>query len=181
MALALLKKKLPAEDETALQKVDYVDSLVDRTIDSIHRISGDLRPSVLDFGIVAAIEWQAREFERLTGIPCQFECEQEDIPINASQSTALFRIFQEALTNISKHAKASAVRVSLRLEAAHVTLCIVDNGKGMEHADRLKPNSFGIRGMMERVASLHGELGFETGAQSGVKISIRIPLENHNE
>lgn len=176
MALALVKRRCNS-DEASLEKVGYAEHLVDRTIESIHRISGDLRPSVLDFGIVAGIDWQAQEFERLTSIACHLVSEQEDIELSSDQATALFRIFQEALTNISKHACATEVVVELKLDGKDVVLDIADNGKGMQLSEQLKTNSFGIRGMNERVDMLQGSLSINSAPNLGTKLSIRIPMD----
>ena len=176
MALALVKRRIPDEDAALIEKVNYINTLADRTIEAVHRIAGDLRPSILDFGIVAAIEWQSQEFERQMGIPCYFLSTEEEIELNADQATALFRVFQEALTNISKHAYATQVNVNLKRIKKKLTLNIADNGRGMEQSDRLKPQSFGIRGMMERVGSLGGKLSITTSPSAGCLISIQIPL-----
>lgn len=176
MALALLKRRMSGDDLKLIEKIEYIDDLANRTIESVHRISGDLRPSILDFGIVAAIEWQAQEFERHIGIPCRFSSSKEDISLTLDQATTLFRVFQEALTNISKHAMASNVTVELKQIGCTITLDIADNGKGMEKSDRLKPNSFGLRGMLERVESLRGTLSIAAEKNVGSFISIQIPL-----
>ena len=176
MALALLKKRLPAGDATLLEKADYVDSLVDRTIEAVHRISVDLRPSVLDFGIVAAIDWQAKEFEKQFGIPCRVSSNKKEITLHPDQATALFRIFQEALTNIGKHASADQVTVKLACSNRSVRLEVADNGRGIASADRLKPKSFGIRGMIERAHALGGQLSIDNAEGGGTEVSVRIPL-----
>ncbi len=177
MALALLVRRLPPKTEReVLDKAAYVDTLVDRTLESVHRIAGDLRPGVLDFGIVAAIEWQAREFEKQTGIPCQVEMEADaDEPdLSPERATALFRVFQEALTNISKHAGASRVCVDMQHGPEDLCLRVADNGKGISPADRGKPQSFGIRGMLERIGAMGGAVTFES--DNGCVVNIRIPL-----
>ena len=176
MALALLARRLPAEDAALAQKAAYLDSLVDRTIESVHRISGDLRPGVLDFGILTAIDWQAREFEKQLGIPCVVFSEVSELDLHPDQAVALFRIFQEALTNIGKHAQASRVRVRLAKIERDVHLEIADNGRGIAATDRLKPNSFGIRGMTERVSALGGSLSIGAARGGGSVVAIRIPL-----
>jgi len=176
MALALLTRRLPAGDDTLTGKAAYLDALVDRTIESAHRISGDLRPGVLDFGIVAAIDWQAQEFEKQAGIPCIFSTEISELDLHPDQAAALFRIFQEALTNIGKHAQASQVRVRLDKSRHGVHLEISDNGRGIVAADRLKPNSFGIRGMIERSSALGGSLSISAAPGGGSIVAIRIPL-----
>jgi signal transduction histidine kinase len=141
----------------------------------VHRISRDLRPSTLDLGIVAALEWQASEFAQRTGIACRTDII-EDIDLDDDQATALFRIFQEALTNIAKHAHATLVIVDLRCTGGHLQLSICDNGRGMEAVDRLKPESFGLRGMDERARALKGSLRLSVPPGGGTMVSILIPL-----
>jgi two-component system sensor histidine kinase UhpB len=175
MALSQLTRRLPEGDTVLREKADYVDALVDRTIEAAHRISRDLRPSTLDLGIVAAIAWQAQEFEKQLGIPCAIDSPEEDIELSPDQATGLFRIFQETLTNIGKHAGASRVGVRLAVEAGSVALEVVDNGRGLLAADRKKPKSFGIRGMIERAHALGGALTVSDPGQ-GCKVSVRLPL-----
>ena len=175
MSLALLARRLPA-DPQLLDKASYLDSLVDRTIESVHRISGDLRPSILDFGLVAAIDWQSKEFEKQLGITCEFAANRKDIRLHPDQATALFRIFQEALTNISKHANASQVRVELVRGSRSVRMHIIDNGRGIANADRIKSKSFGIRGMVERASALGGDLSVTPGQHGGSIVSVKVPL-----
>lgn len=176
MALALLTRRMPQADADLLQKANYLDSLIDRSIETVHRIAGDLRPSVLDFGLVAAIDWQAREFEKQLGMPCEFTANCEDIDLHPDQATALFRIFQEALTNIGKHAQASRVTVRLVRNRNNVQLEIEDNGQGLAVSDRMKPKSFGIRGMIERASALGGRLIVDAGKHGGTLVAITIPL-----
>ncbi|HJV73763.1 MAG TPA: histidine kinase [Noviherbaspirillum sp.] len=176
MAMALMKKRLPADDTALAEKAGYVDALVDRTIEAVHRITLDLRPSILDFGIVAAIDWQAREFEKQLGIPCEFISSHKEVNLHPDQATALFRIFQEALTNIGKHANATRVSIRLARTKGSVSLEISDNGCGIAPTDRLKPKSFGIRGMAERASALGGELSIFSAPGGGTAISLKIPL-----
>lgn len=175
MTLAMLARHLPEHPASLSEKAAYLDSLVDRTIDCVHRISRDLRPSTLDLGIVAALEWQASEFAQRTGIACRTDMI-EDIALNDDQATALFRIFQEALTNIAKHANATEVVVDLRRVDAQLALSIRDNGRGMEAIDRLKPDSFGLRGMDERARALKGSLRLSVPPGGGTMVSVLIPL-----
>jgi two-component system, NarL family, sensor histidine kinase UhpB len=171
-----MKKRLPPEDTALAERTDYVDALVDRTIEAVHRISVDLRPSILDFGIIAAIEWQVREFEKQLGIPCKFLSNNKEIDLHPDQATALFRIFQEALTNIGKHANASRVSVRLVCTNRNVRLEIVDDGCGIAATDRLKPKSFGIRGMVERASALGGQLSVHNAPAGGTEVALKIPL-----
>lgn len=175
MALAMLAARLP-DDAALTDKAAYLDGLVDRTIDAVHRISLDLRPPTLDLGIVAALEWQAREFEKQAGIACVFRSPNKDIALDPDHASALFRIFQEALTNIAKHAGATRVTVTLRRERRHLLLTIRDNGRGIAPADRLKPQSFGLRSMSERAHALGGTLALSGAPGGGTMVAIKIRL-----
>ncbi|MCC2956983.1 histidine kinase [Massilia sp. IC2-477] len=181
MALAMLAARLPDKQPALLEKANYLDDLVDRSIEAVHRISLDLRPTMLDLGIVAALEWQAREFEKQMGIACVFRGPDEDILLDDDHATALFRIFQEALTNIAKHAGATRVTVLLRRQRAHLSLDICDNGRGIQPADRLKPHSFGLRGMSERAKALGGTLVLSSAPGGGTMVTIKIRLATPQE
>ena len=175
MALAMLVPRLP-DDASLQEKAAYLDHLVDRTIEAVHRISLDLRPSTLDLGIVAALDWQAREFEKQFGIACVLRSSDKDIELGEDHASALFRIFQEALTNIAKHAGATRVLVALRRQRQHLTLSICDNGRGITPADRVKPHSFGLRGMSERARALGGTLTLSQSPGGGTMVSVKIRL-----
>lgn len=173
MALAMLTSRLPPGQPDLADKAAYVDALVDRTIDAVHRISHDLRPSMLDFGIVAALEWQLGEFEKQMGIGCAFSSSDKDIDLPGDHSAALFRIFQEALTNIAKHAQATKVTVRLQHRRHEIELTIADNGIGLAPADRLKPHSFGLRGMSERARALGGTMTLSQARGGGTIVTIK--------
>jgi len=183
MALAMLAARLP-DDASLQERAAYLDSLVDRSIESVHRISLDLRPSTLDLGIVAALEWQAREFEKQLGIACILRVDGGAVDkeiegeLDPDHTSALFRIFQEALTNIAKHAGATRVTVTLRRQRQHLTLTICDNGRGITPADRLKPHSFGLRGMGERARALGGTLTLSAAPGGGTMVVVKIRLSN---
>lgn len=176
MALAMLSARLPQDQPGLLEKAAYVDDLVDRTIEAVHRISLDLRPTILDLGLVPALEWQAREFEKQMGIAVVLRCPEKDIDVSPDHASALFRIFQEALTNIAKHAGATRVTVALRRQRKGLTLSICDNGRGLQPADRLKPQSFGLRGMSERASALGGTLALSAAPGGGTMVTIKTRL-----
>jgi PAS domain S-box-containing protein len=176
MALALMARHRGLEETVYFEKVQYVNDLVDRTIEAVHRISADLRPSILDLGIVAAIKWQAKEFEKQLGTPCKVSTNKKDIELHPDYATALFRIFQEALTNVGKHAKATRVAVHLARSNRSISLEVTDNGRGLAATDRLKPKSFGIRGMEERASALGGKLTVTSPSEGGTSVTIKIPL-----
>jgi len=176
MALAMLVKRLPPDQQLA-DKAAYVDALVDRSIESVHRISLDLRPPMLDLGIVPALEWQLGEFEKQAGISCAFFSSEREIDLSLDHATALFRIFQEALTNIAKHARASRVTVRLQRHGERLCLSIADNGAGIAPADRRKPRSFGLRGMNERAQALGGVMRLAAADGGGTEVAIDIRLD----
>jgi two-component system, NarL family, sensor histidine kinase UhpB len=176
MALAMLARRLDPGASALQEKAAYVDALIDRSIDAVHRIALDLRPSVLDFGIVAALEWQVAEFGKQAGVACDFSSNRAEIALDPDHATALFRIAQEALTNVAKHAHASRVTVRLARLRHHVSLKITDNGAGLRQADRAKPQSFGLRGMAERANALGGTLTLGRAAGGGTVVTIKIGL-----
>nr|WP_164504320.1 histidine kinase [Nitrosomonas sp. HPC101] len=157
-------------------KAAAVESLVDMVIDSTRRIALDLRPGVLDCGIVAAVQWQAREFNQRTGIACAVVCDEEEISLDGDLAVAIFRIFQEALTNIAKHASASEVQVKLAETDEQMYLEVVDNGCGVTHPDMEKVNSFGIRSMRERCQQLGGRFHIQGETAVGTAVMIWIPV-----
>ncbi len=176
MALMMLTQRLPADNPLLIERAEYVDALVDRSIEAVHRISLDLRPSMLDFGLVAALEWQSREFEKQNGISCAFSSSEKELDLSLDHATALFRIFQEALTNIAKHARASQVTVRLQLLRHQISLTIADNGVGLGQSDRVKPGSFGLRGMNERAKALGGTMALSQAAAGGTVVTIKVKL-----
>nr|WP_229261956.1 sensor histidine kinase [Duganella guangzhouensis] len=181
MAVAMLAARLDGAEPALREKTDYVDALVDRTIEAVHRISLDLRPALLDLGLVAALEWQVKEFDKQTGIATSFSANQRDIGLDNDQATALFRIAQEALTNIAKHANASKVTVKLARLRQHVSLKISDNGGGIRQADRAKPASFGLRGMAERARALGGTLTLSPASGGGTVVAIKIKRDSSQD
>ncbi|OJY15382.1 MAG: histidine kinase [Nitrosospira sp. 56-18] len=178
-----LSRHIGEDDAVLLEKIQTIDRLVDRTIDSIRRMSRDLRPGIMDFGIVAAIEWEAGEFSKRLGIPCEVSCAQEDIDLEQDAAVAVFRIFQEALTNIAKHGRASQawVRLDTCGSGNDASGCVLelevrDNGRGITELDKAKLNSFGIRGMVERAGLLDGKLTVSGAPGEGTTVLLSIPL-----
>ncbi|HSQ05216.1 MAG TPA: sensor histidine kinase, partial [Burkholderiales bacterium] len=173
--LMSLANHLPKRSKALLAKVESVDRLVDSAIDWSARIAADLRPAALDCGIVAAIQWQTREFEERTGIHCEVKAGQDDIALDSGTSIAMFRIYQEALTNIAKHAQASCVKVELAEGHNAVVLRVTDDGCGITESSRSKPSSFGIRGMLERARKFGGQVTIDGVPGMGTVVTIRAP------
>jgi two-component system sensor histidine kinase UhpB len=160
------------------EKARSIEMLVDKCTAAAGNISRSLRPSVLDtFGIVAAIEMESDEFEQRTGISCVFEHGTVIADVPPDISIALFRIFQETLANITKHAQASEVEVHMHERNGDIELTVQDNGRGLTAADRAKPRSFGLRGIRERVEYFGGTVDIESDSGRGTRISVSIPHE----
>lgn len=173
--LAWLANRLTKDQGPLLEKAVSIENLVNRAIETTGRIARDLRPGLLDLGIVPAIEWQAEEFQNRMGISCRFMCANAEINLEPELSVAIFRIFQETLTNIAKHANATEMRVSLHATKECVELEVADNGRGIEEEEKRKPDSFGIRGMLERSSYLGGDVKIEGAPGKGTTVRVRIP------
>jgi two-component system, NarL family, sensor histidine kinase UhpB len=178
MGLSSIAQQIAAGNTISLEQTSNLESIVNRTFESVHRISGNLRPSILDLGIVDAIEWQVTQFKKQVGVKCGFSTNHSDIMLSTEQAMALFRICQESLSNIAKYAKATNVDVSLQASDVEVVLQVIDNGVGINDVDKLKTNSFGLRGMQERVSALNGSLtiGPVGEGMSGTKVQVTVPL-----
>lgn len=172
---ALLASKLPATPGNLREKSASIEALLDQALGTTQRVARQLRPGILkEFGLAEAIKCQSEDFAQSTGITCPVHCD-EDIEADAETSLALFRIAQEALTNIAKHAHASLVVVRLRREKGCIALEIRDNGRGISEADMNKPKSFGLRGIRERVHSLAGDFEILAAEHGGTHIQLRVP------
>lgn len=180
--IILLNRKIPPEQQELRERINALSGLVDVTMKTLKRIYMDLRPGMLDhLGLPVAIEWQANEFSKRTGIPCRIIVKPEDMQLNADLSTAIFRIFQETLTNISRHAEARRVDVSLKLTSGEVRFVVKDNGKGITEEQMAKPDSFGLLGIRERVSFWGGVTKITGKKGKGTTVSIRIPYRRRSD
>ncbi len=149
---------------------------INTTIRSVRRMYTELRPSILDdFGIVEAMQWQADEFKKRTRIECAVDSAPDDIKLDKERSTALFRIFQETLTNVLKHARATKVTARLTKDNDNITLEVIDNGKGITDKQLSKPQSFGLIGIRERVYPWGGKVEISGYKNKGTKVMVSIP------
>jgi signal transduction histidine kinase len=159
------------------RRLDAMMAIVEGTIARVRRIAADLRPSVLDdLGLPDAIEWQVQQFQARTGIACRIECAAEPVALTKEQSTELFRILQEALTNVLRHAGASRVDVRAWAESGGYTLRVRDNGRGITAEERLAVSSLGILGMRERAALVGATFEITSAPGQGTTITVRVPL-----
>jgi PAS domain S-box-containing protein len=175
--MSLLESKLESNPAQARVRARNVGRMVDDAIATVGRVTRELRPGILkDFGLAAAIESQGEDFAQRTGIACNILCTDHDLDPDYDTALALFRVFQEALTNVSKHAKATEVNVRLTQEGDEVVLEIADNGCGVAMSDLQKPRSFGLRGIRERLSSLGGRLDLSPASPHGTRLTLRSPL-----
>jgi signal transduction histidine kinase len=176
--LSLLVKRLPANQKPVMEKAESMAELIETTIQSVKRISTDLRPGVLDhLGLTAAIEWQAEEFEKRTGIHCAVFFEPEEITLDKDRTTTVFRIFQETLTNVARHAKALDVSVVLKKLPDSLMLQVKDNGKGISEKHLSDPKSLGLIGIRERVYYWGGSLTISGPQNEGTTVTVQLPLD----
>ena len=174
MDLTLLRRELGDAPPAIGQRLDTMQHLVEEAVRVMRQVASQLRPAVLNLGILPALEWLTEEFRQRTGIACHLLAG-DDIPLDDSRATTLFRIVQESLTNVTRHAEASQVDIGLSLEAEHIRLEIADNGKGFE-LHQVSSNSFGLLGMGERLEALGGKLHIDTAPGRGTRLHITIPL-----
>lgn len=161
------------------EKVSAITKSVDATVEVVRRITTELRPAILDYaGLPAAIEWQAQEFQKRTGIKCELKLPFENINLDQDQSTSIFRIFQETLTNVAHHSKATEVNINLHIDAANLVLKVSDNGKGITKSEISNKKSLGILGMRERLLPLGGEFKIYGAPGKGTTVTAIIPLNN---
>jgi len=189
MDLALIGRKLTKKQTQLQSKVDSAMQLVDSMIVILRRIASELRPRTLDdLGLSAALESHAQEFESRTGIRCSVTLPQEALHLDADRSTAIFRIFQESLTNVARHAHATRVEALLEIQNDRIIFQVIDNGSGFDPAEAKARRSLGLVGMQERALLLNGDLKIEGAPGAGTTLTLTIPLprpvaggKNHNE
>jgi signal transduction histidine kinase len=175
--LASLAGRLPKDRRVLREKASHLLGHLDALMHTVRQIVTELRPGILDeLGLVAALEWQAQEFQRRTGIRCTFAALTREERWEDDVTVALFRIFQETLTNVLRHAQATLVTVRLSRDSSRLTLEIADNGRGITETEVNNPRSIGLLGMRERAALLGGEILFHGATGQGTTVVIRLPI-----
>lgn len=175
--LLQMSKKLHPDEKEMIENMKQADQLLADTMRSVRKIATQLRPSILDnLGLVSALEWQSREFEKNFGIKCVFESLLNEPQFTSKQSNSLFRIYQEALTNIARHAGATQVDAVLSQEESRFVLEIRDNGKGFRMEDMADQKTLGLKGMQERALMIDGDFQIESKPGEGTYIQISIPI-----
>jgi signal transduction histidine kinase len=175
--LSWLSHRLPSQANSLIEKARKMSSHIDETIQTVRRISTELRPGILDhLGLVAAIDWQASEFQTRTGIQCRFAHALDQAILDDELNTAFFRIFQETLTNVIRHADATRVEVDLYEEGGRLILQVKDNGRGIRREQVSSVKSIGLLGMRERAALFGGEVNITGTPKKGTCVTVSIPL-----
>ena len=182
MYIHLLRKQVDAAEVGPHVLSDGLGGLIEMTDDTIHtvrRIASELRPSLLDdFGLIPAMEWQVHEFSRRTSIACDYETNTEKADLGAERNNAVYRIVQEALTNVARHANANRVSVEISSHEDAFSVLIADNGRGISLLPN-QPLSLGLIGMEERSRMIGGELEIESTPSVGTRVRLSVPLNGH--
>ncbi len=177
MDMVFLSRKIPEGYKEMSDKLKSMIDLTDVTIQTVRSLCAELRPSVLDdLGLAEAVKWYAEGFQNRTGIRCDVSIVPENFPAKEERSTAVFRIFQETLTNVALHAEATVVKVELRSASGNLELEVKDNGKGITREQLTDAKSFGLIGIRERVKAFGGEDRIIGEAGKGTVVKVRIPL-----
>jgi PAS domain S-box-containing protein len=159
------------------EKIPVMTDLIESTITIVRRISSDLRPAMLDdLGVIAAIEWHVQQFQSRTGIPCDCETTLEAADLDRERATAVFRICQEILTNVLRHAHATRVHVQIREESGRFVLDVKDNGRGITEDEQLGTRSLGLLGMRERALLVGGDVAIRGSEGKGTNVIVRVPI-----
>jgi signal transduction histidine kinase len=174
MEVTWLAKRL--KEKPLIEKTDSMCALIDSTVQTVRKIATGLRPEMLDdMGLVAAVAWQAKEFQKRTGIRCRASLPPET-KLDIDVSTTMFRIFQEILTNVARHSRATRVDIELEVADSEVSLEVVDNGIGIQDDELTAKKSLGLLGMQERALLFGGEVSVIGSPGHGTRVSVTIPL-----
>jgi signal transduction histidine kinase len=177
MDLTWVANRLPGDQRVLAEKTKSMSALIDDTIQSVRKIASRLRPEVLDqLGLTAAIGWHAGDFRKRTGIRCKLSLPSDTLMLDRERSTAAFRIFQELLTNVARHANATRIDVAMQVESGALVLTVKDNGNGIAESAIHDPKSLGLLGMRERVLPFGGSIEIAGVRDKGTKARVSIPL-----
>jgi PAS domain S-box-containing protein len=182
MDLAAMLNRPPKRAYELRERVQSMSDQIDATIKTVRRLSSQLRPGMLDdLGLAPSIEWYAHEFQTRTGIECRVTIPTDDLDVAPKQATALFRIFQETLTNVARHAHAQHVDVQLQAENGLLMLRIQDDGVGIDLTQARVKRSLGLLGMRERAEMIQGTLEIHGAPGAGTTVLVQLPLGGANE
>jgi signal transduction histidine kinase len=176
MEVGWLAKRL--KEPQLLEKTDSMGKLIDSTVQTVRKIATGLRPEMLDdMGLIAAVGWQAKEFQKRTGIRCRTKLPPETTRFDVDISTTMFRIFQEVLTNVARHSRATRVDIELSAEETQIRLEVVDNGVGIPEGAQNGRKSLGLLGMQERALLFGGQVSITGQPGHGTRVAVTIPTK----
>lgn len=176
MDVAWLQQHLSQQQPALLEKTQAMSDLIDIVVQAVRRIATELRPGILDLSLVATIEWELQEFQTRSGIQANLISAPEETALDDDGATTVFRIFQEILTNVSRHAQATQINVSVKEDTTHLILQVQDNGRGITANEITSPKSIGLLGMQERARLRAGEVHFQGRPGKGTTVIVRLPL-----
>jgi signal transduction histidine kinase len=179
MDMTWMTRHLPASEVEVLARLTESIQLINDGVKSVRAICSGLRPGILDdLGLAAAIEWQANDFASRNGVRCKVSVPPVDLHMDGDRATAAFRIFQECLTNVIRHAQAKAVRVSLSQEEENILLIVEDDGIGFRESDLSNSfGSLGLLGMKERAQFCGGDVQISSSPGNGTTVTVRVPVD----
>ena len=178
MEMSLFQMKFGALSEDMPGKISAIKGLVDRAIEAVRNVATNLRPTALDMGLLAAIEWLGSDFSKRTGLVCTINAPQPIADVAEPIAVATFRVVQESLTNITRHAHAKRVDISVTMQDGQLCVDIRDDGVGFAVASTKSRKTFGLLGMQERVLVHQGSVDIHSGPGQGTRIRIAMPLKN---
>ncbi len=175
--LGWIENNISSEETEIFKRVHTMSALIENAVQNVQRIASELRPRILDIlGLCEGLKWQAKEFQKRTGIQCKLTIEPNNIDVDPDRSITLFRIYQETLTNVARHSQAKRVETSFKRRDKFLELEIEDDGQGMDPDQAENPNSFGLIGIKERTLVWGGEARIHSKKGEGTKIIVSLPL-----
>jgi PAS domain S-box-containing protein len=183
MDVVWLNKKISQpNNEAVTEKLQSLTEMIDSTVRTVRRISTELRPSLLDdLGLIATMDWHLKEFENRFGIKTYFKEPEKDLDVSAAIKTGIFRIFQESLTNVARHAQAQNVHLAFEQQGSFLQLSIEDDGKGFEESKLKDRHTLGILGMKERTSMMGGEYKISSTPGKGTKVIVTVPIHESDQ
>ncbi len=177
MDVAMLSENLNDVSPLLQGKTSSMMNLINRTVESVRNIATNLRPAVLDLGVVPALEWLIDEYIKHVGLNCFFETNEDDLQLPDEVATGIFRIVQESLTNVARHARASKVEITLLHENGELCLMVKDDGIGVDVSKSMARKSYGLTGIRERAIMMGGELSLDSSPGKGATLTVVVPME----
>jgi signal transduction histidine kinase len=172
-----LSKSNESQSVTVHERITMMNSLIEETINVVRRISSELRPNMLDdLGVIATIEWQAQQIQKRSGLQYHWECGVNGVELTRERSTAVFRIFQEIMTNVMRHSAAKNFFVNVSQSDGHFVLQVKDDGRGITDTQKANTRSLGLLGMKERALLVGGEVHITAVPNQGTTVTVRVPL-----